>query len=849
MFNEIQSGFAYLFPEKDFSTPFNHLSMNRRSFIFLISQVFFLLSFAQSYTISGYITDAKNGETLISASVLEVNSRKGNVSNVYGYYSLTVPKGDVELQYSYVGFGTQQRAFRLAKDTVINIRLTESIELKEVTVVGSRRELGVQGSQMSAIEVPVSQIKSIPTLFGETDVLKALQLLPGVQAGTEGSAGMYVRGGGPDENLLLLDGVPVYNVNHMFGFFSVFNADAIKNVTLYKGSFPARFGGRLSSVVDIRMNDGDDKNYHGNVTVGLISSKINIEGPIIKEKTTFNFSARRTYADIIAQPLIKLALSQENGMERTSAGYYFYDLNAKVSHKFSDKDRLYLSAYMGDDVIYANIRQRYVDSQNGSQTSWLKMDWDWGNIIGALRWNHIISPKLFMNTTAAYTRYRFFMSVGTESETKIVDPPTTINESITLGYRSGIEDYSAKVDFDYSPDPNHDIKFGANYTFHTFRPGVTVAQMKGSYLNMDTTIGDQNVQSHETMVYAEDNITLGYYLKANVGLHYSNFFVQEEFYHSLQPRLSLRVLLSDRFSVKAGYAYMSQYIHLLSNSNISLPTDLWVPVTKRIEPMKSHQVSVGAFYNLLNLLDLSVEGYYKTMGNLIEYKDGASFFGSSTGWEDKVSMGRGWAYGAEFLAQKTIGKTTGWVGYTWAKSERLFDRVGQELNNGLPFPAKYDRRHDLSIVVMHKFSERFDLSGTWVYSTGNAGTLALHDYAGVDVPQTTSYGTNYPEGDMNPITSFIQTTSLPYVSSRNNYRYEPYHRMDIGVNFHKQLKHGKRTWNISVYNAYNQLNPFITTVDTSGSWNPVTETYTEKKVLKQYSIFPVIPSVSYTYKF
>jgi hypothetical protein len=822
----------------------------KRIILYLFS--FLLVSFSlpsQNYTISGHVTDAKNGETLISSSVFELNAKKGTVSNSYGFYSLTVPKGLVDIRYSYVGFGDQSKVFNLTKDTVINIKMIESTVLKEITVVGTRKELGVQGSQMSAIEVPISQIKSVPTLFGETDVLKALQLLPGVQAGTEGSAGFYVRGGGADENLLLLDGVPVYNVNHMFGFFSIFNADAIKNVTLYKGSFPARFGGRLSSVVDIRMNDGDDKNYHGNVTVGLISSKINIEGPIIKEKTTFNFSARRTYADIIAQPLIKLAVAQDASMERTSAGYYFYDLNAKINHKFSDKDRLYLSAYMGDDVIYANIRQRYVDSDYGSQSTMLKMDWDWGNIISALRWNHIISPKLFMNTTAAYTRYRFFMSVGSKNETKIISPPSTTLETITLGYRSGIEDYSAKVDFDYAPNPNHDIKFGANYTNHTFRPGVTVAQMKSNYMAIDTVIGDENVLSHETMAYFEDNITLGYFLKANVGLHYSNFYVQEQFYQSLQPRLGLRVLINDKLSIKGGYASMNQYIHLLSNSNISLPTDLWVPVTKRIKPMKSHQIALGAFYNLLSVLDISVEGYYKTMDNLIEYKDGASFFGSSTGWEDKVSMGRGWAYGLEFLAQKTVGNTTGWVGYTWSKSERLFDRPGQELNNGLSFPAKYDKRHDVSIVVSHKFSDRFDLSGTWVYSTGNAGTLALHNYAGLEIPQTVSNSNFSPGGDVFPNDPFQQISSLPHVSSRNNFRYEPYHRMDIGMNFHKQLKRGKRTWNISVYNAYNQLNPFITTVDTSGSWNPVNETYTEKKVLKQYSLFPIIPSVSYTYKF
>jgi hypothetical protein len=367
---------------------------------------------------------------------------------------------------------------------------------------------------------------------------------------------------------------------------------------------------------------------------------------------------------------------------------------------------------------------------------------------------------------------------------------------------------------------------------------------------MDTTIGNQNVTANETLAYIEDNISLGPVVKLNAGLHYSNFFVQNQFYQSLQPRLGLRVLLNDNLSLKAGYATMSQYIHLLSNSNISLPTDLWVPVTKRIAPMTSQQVSAGVFYNLMNIVDLSVEGYYKSMDNLIEYKDGATFLGSSTGWEDKVSTGRGWAYGVEFLAQKTIGKTTGWIGYTWSKTERLFDRTGQELNNGLPFPAKYDRRNDVSIVISHKFSERFDIAGTWVYNTGSCGTLALQNYAGTNIPQSAgnNYGTVYTSG--NGITTYYSppATTLPYVSSRNNFRYEPYHRLDFGMNFNKKKKHGIRTWNISVYNVYNQLNPFLTSVNSKPQYNPATGQTEYRNALIQISIFPILPSVSYTYK-
>lgn len=802
---------------------------------------------AQFYTISGYLTDGKSGESMINASVFDHRSRKGTVSNEYGFYSITLPVGEVDLQFTYVGYQTEKRSFNLRRDTSISIGFNESITLQEITVTGHQKITGVQSTQMSAVEVPIAQIKTVPTLFGEADLIKALQLLPGVQAGSEGSTGMYVRGGGPDENLFLLDGIPVYNINHMAGFFSVFNPDAVKNVTLYKGNFPARFGGRLSSVIDVRMNDGNNKEIRGNLSVGLISSKLNIEGPIFSENTTFNFSARRTYFDLLAQPLIAIAVKSEqdeNYDGSLSAGYYFYDLNGKISHKFSEKDRLYLSLYMGDDAIYAKFRSRYRDTDNNKMSEHMKLDWDWGNIVSSARWNRVVNNRLFMNSTIAYTRYRFDLYLGTRFEETQRNPPSYAYVDYMVGYKSGIEDYTAKVDFDFAPHPDHDVKFGANYTYHTFRPGVSVSQNEIKYNNEtiknDTVFGDKNVYSHETMAYIEDNITLGQALKINLGLHYSMFHVQKEAYNSLQPRASMRWLLSDRVSVKAGYAAMSQYVHLLSNSNVSLPTDLWVPVTRRIKPMRSHQYSAGVFYNFRDLIDFSVEGYYKSMHNLIEYRDGASFLGSTSGWEDKVAMGEGWAYGLELLAQKSVGKTTGWIGYTWAKAERKFDRTGQEINNGKIFPAKFDRRHDFSLVVSHKFSDRFDLAGTWVISSGNTGTLALQQYEGTPVP-----------GDM-----WGWRPDLNHISSRNNYRFNPYHRMDIGMNFHKKKKNGVRTWNISVYNLYNNNNPFM--VYPSEVWEPAPSLpsddpnqytqYTTRKVFKQISIFPIIPSLTYSYK-
>jgi hypothetical protein len=796
--------------------------MVKNCFIVLLSLCCSYLLEAQNYTISGYITDEKSSETLIGASVFESGLKKGAVSNPFGFYSLTLPRGAVEIHYSYIGYSPEIIRLDLSKDTVINVLLTESNVLQEVTVTASPHETGVRGTQMSAIHVPVAQLKAVPSLLGESDLIKALQLLPGVQSGTEGFTGFYVRGGGPDENLFLLDGVPLYDINHLGGFFSVFNADAIKNVTLYKGGFPARFGSRLSSVLDVRMNDGNNKKLHGDISVGLLSAKINLEGPLFSEKTTFNVSARRTYYDILARPLLWYVQSEED-VEKVNAGYYFYDLNAKVSHKLSDRDRLFLSFYMGDDVLYADVEDKY--DYTYAETEKMKMNWNWGNLLTVLRWNRVLSNKLFMNVTTHFTRYRFDMGVGNSFQS--ADPDAN-NYDTNITYKSGIEDYSGKIEFDYAPGPNHDIKFGANYINHTFHPSVFVAKAhEYNATPIDTVVGDRDVFAHEIVAYAEDNFSIGRHFKVNAGLHYSAFSVQNKFYHSLQPRISVRVLLQENLSLKAGYTIMSQYIHLLSNNRISLPTDLWVPVTKRIVPMKSHQAALGVFYNLKDIADLSIEGYYKTMDNIIEYRDGATFLNLNTGWEDKVSAGRGWAYGVEFLAQKTVGKTTGWVGYTWAKSERQFDRPGEELNFGRVFPAKYDRRHSLSIVAMHRFSEKIDVSGTWVYNTGDCATLGLQDYA---------YPDYYPG---------YSSDGLSYIDRRNNYRKPDYHRLDFGVNFHKKRKYGTRTWNISVYNVYNRNNPFLILPDEKYS----NDGRTSKKVLKQISIFPIIPSVSYTYKF
>ena len=783
-------------------------------------------TFAQKRTISGYVMDAASKETLIGATIFDKNSGKGCATNSYGFYTLTLNQGQVDLQVSYVGYTQQSRALDLKENLSLNFMLETNTTLDEVVVEGTRATVSARNPQMSVVELPVQQIKSIPTLFGEADVLKAIQLLPGVQNGSEGSAGMYVRGGGPDENLLLLDGVPVYNVNHMLGFFSVFNPDALKNVTLYKGSFPAHFGGRLSSVVDIRMKEGDMQKYHGNASIGLISSKFNFEGPIVKDKLSFNLSYRRTYGDLLIKPALWVASWSVPEISKLSVGYYFYDFNGKLNWKISDKDRLYLSFYTGDDAIYFGVKNKDFIADDTEYTHRIKLNWKWGNKVAALRWNHVMSQKLFMDASVNYTQYRHNLGMNlTEEDTYL--PTNTVSKNVfDMVYKSGINDLTAKVDFDYTPLPNHEIRFGGNYTYHIFRPEVQSIQMSESQQSLvDTVTGSPNVYAHETALYAEDNMTLGDIFRMNLGVHYSTFTVEGKTYQSVQPRVSTSLMLASNLSLKAGYAYMTQYVHLLSNSSLSLPTDLWVPVTAKIVPMNAHQWSVGAFYELPRLFDISVEGYYKTMNNLLEYKDGASFFGSSERWDEKVCMGKGWAYGVELLVQRSFGKTTGWIGYTWAHSKRQFDREGQMINNGKVFPAKYDRRHDISVTVQHKFSDKFDLSGTWVFSSGNCGTL----------------GTQVYEGLPNDWGEFQHINAL----ERNNFRMGNYHRLDLGANMHFPLNPGLLTLNFSVYNVYNHNNPFL--VYTDYVYDESTQ-QAEKKLM-QVSIFPIIPSFSLSYKF
>jgi hypothetical protein len=677
------------------------------------------LALAQRYFVSGYVTDAESGEALIGANVVNPKTSEGTAVNTFGFYSITLGADSLRLRYSFVGYEPVAVNFLLTKDTTLNIQLRPLNQLEEVVVTA---DIPIEeNTQMSRVDLPVAQIKSLPALLGEVDVLKVIQLLPGVQSGTEGSSGIYVRGGGPDQNLILLDGVPVYNASHLFGFFSVFNADAINKVELIKGGFPARYGGRLSSVIDISMKEGNMKEFHGEGGIGLIASRLTLEGPIVKDKASFIISGRRTYIDILARPLIK---AQSDG--NSIVGYYFYDLNGKINYKFSERDRLFVSAYLGDDRFYMRDKFDYWNSD----VHFEKKDeagLNWGNITTAVRWNHLINSKLFSNATVTYSRYRFntFLS----KEEKITENGKTNQENFGLNYLSGIRDFSFKTDFDYLPGPNHFVRVGANVIHHTFEPGASVFNL----VELDTLLGADPTYAIEHAIYAEDDYKISDKLKVNAGLHFSGFAVEGRYYKSLQPRISARYLFGHSISLKASYAQMAQFIHLLTNSGIGMPTDLWVPATDRIKPQSSKQWALGAAKTLFRDYEISLEGYYKRMNNVIEYKEGASFLNVDKNWENKVTKGEGWSYGMEFFFQKKAGRTTGWIGYTLAWANRQFNRGGFEdrLNSGKVFPYKYDRRHDLSLTILHKINPKIEFSGTWVYGTGNAVTLPIGTYSGL----------------------------------------------------------------------------------------------------------------------
>ena len=770
---------------------------------------------AEKYTVSGYIKEQGSGENLFGVSVYIPELKVGTITNEYGFFSFTVPKGKHSVVFSYIGFTSQVKEIDLNADLEVFVNLIASSEaLSEVVVIADQHVKESKVTQMSAVRLNPMDVQDLPALLGEKDVLKTLQLLPGIQGGSEGSSGFHVRGGTPDQNLIILDDAVVYNSNHLFGFFSVFNGDAVKSVEAFKGGFPARYGGRLSSVINIGMKDGNKEKLSGNINIGLISSSVVLEGPINKGKTSFIMSGRRTYADLIVQPFLD---KDENG------GYFFTDLNFKIHHIFSSKDKLYWSNYYGKDKFYS----RYLDA-----TAKEKTNLAWGNITSTLRWNHQFSNKLFANTSLIFSNYEFKIDIDNK-DLKIDE----YDDNYLFNTSSGIDDYSIKTDFDYYPNNKHSVKFGAIATRHNFTPQRVV--IKDPYSGSINKT--QELNSFEGAVYLEDDWKVTDKLNFSPGFRASYFNYKAENYLNFEPRIALSYNLRPDLAFKASYSKMNQYIHLLSSSGIGLPTDLWVSSTDNVKPQSSEQYAIGIAKDFQEKdYSFSTEAYYKKLDNVISYKEGASFLaldnlesGKNINWEENITTGQGWAYGTELLFRKQSGPLTGWLGYTLSWSERQFD----ELNLGKKFFDRYDRRHDISLVGIYKPSEKITVSGTWVLSTGNNYTLP-------NLQRLNNLG-NFP---INTNYSYYNG-SEEFSSGRNNFRGETTHRLDLGIQFHKKKKNNKvRTWGISLYNAYSRQNPFIYTLDDKYyDYNDPNATI--EKELTRTSVLMLIPSINYNLKF
>ncbi|WP_423803748.1 TonB-dependent receptor domain-containing protein [Parabacteroides goldsteinii] len=794
-------------------------------------------------TVSGFVRDKRSAESLIGASVYEAHSRVGTASNNFGFFSLTLPPGNITIRSSYIGYTSHQHILNgLERDTVLTIELEPSASLQEVVITGqSNDKQSVLSTQMGALEINQQTIRSTPVMFGEADIIKTLQLTPGVSAGTEGTAGMYVRGGNVDENLFLIDGNPVYQINHIGGIFSAFNPEAISGMDFFKSGFPSRYGGRLSSVVDVHTKEGNMKEYHGSASIGLISGNLNFEGPIIKDRTSFNIGLRRTWLDVLSAPAVAIAnkITKKDGT-RLRARYAFHDLNLKVNHIFNDRSRMYLSLYNGNDVLKGGSTDFPDQDSDNNYNYDSDVSLRWGNIMATAGWTYVFNNRLFGKVSGVFTRYHSRLRntehdvVGNEGDEDYSD---SFRENET---NTGITDFGLRTSFDYLPASAHHIRFGGDYLVHRFHPeynrSVAYEKNEETSVEIGQEFANDLLWGHEAGVYAEDDWTLSSAVRLNAGLRFSLFNVQGKTYTGLEPRVSLRWLLDDNLSFKASYSRMNQYVHLISNSFISLPTDAWMPVTRKLKPLISDQVSAGFYYNLNKEYNFSVEGYYKTLDNLLEYRDGHTFTPSFVNWEDKLTAGEGRSYGAEFMVRKETGRTTGWVGYGLSWSDRQFD----ELNQGARYPARFDNRHKLNIVVMHKISPKVELSAAWSYASGNHVTLSLENYY--------ENGTGSPTNNDNRYMGASE--SIDYYEGRNNYQLPAYHRLDLGIKIYRPKKKGRMgIWTVSIYNVYSRMNPFMIYKSDKTVPDPGSSYGKNVPVFKTIGIMPIIPSISYTYKF
>ncbi len=815
------------------------------AFLFLTTLTINHFALAQKIQISGFVKDKESGEGLVNAHIVEKDTRKGTISNPYGFFSLNVNGSEINLNISYVGYKTKLLHLELLQDTTVQILLETANELEEVEVSTNINNANSLKRTTGNLFLTGKELETIPGLFGERDILKSLQLMPGIQQGREGTSGIFVRGGDRGQNLILLDGVPVYNVNHLWGIFSVFTPEAVKSVDVYKGGFPARYGGRLSSVIDIRLKEGNLNNTKYDFTIGTIAAKALLEGPITKGKSSYLISARRTYADLFYTPIKRLFVYHDKETTvKNWNGYYFYDVNAKANFILSETDRIYFSAYTGGDHLYVREKmENTLKVSSGSEEYQEHIIYtndfsnSWGNFTASVRWNKIINPKFFANTTLTYATYKYrFGNDYITKETSIYDT-TRFDESF-LNF-SGITNLGAAVDLDYYFSPGYSLKFGTKALFNFYLPGKyeNSYQLDGEEQIRKVLFGKE-IRTNQFSVYAENHVKVTDKISANLGIN-SLLYTGEGFSRfSLQPRILLNFALTRDWSLKSGYSKMTQPLHLLVNNGASYPVDIWVPAVKAFNPAVSHQVEFGAYYSKGRIWELSTEIYWKNMDGVLNYRNGESFFYLNENWENKVTRGKGYSYGLETLLKKSRGKNTGWIGYNLSWAFRQFD----DLNNGKAFPFRYDTRHRLNIVLVRQLKDNIDVSVSWVFATGNPVTLSETAYDGEEIYKYVRDG-----GTLEDYLHIYNPPRAPgkavYYSGLNNYRPPAYHRLNVGMNFTKEKKFGQRVWNISIYNLYNRNNPFFLTYKIHDEAFHTPENGVGE--YKNFSFFGFLPSVSY----
>lgn len=771
-------------------------------------------------TLSGFVREEATGEAIPGVTVCVQPYGIRTATNAQGFYSLTVPAGDVRVSFAGAGYDDYTTGdFKLTTSRRLDVSLAENATMLDgVTVIGNpNSDRAVNSAEIGSMNVSRSSILTTPVIFGESDLVKTLQLEPGVSAGVEGMAGMYVHGGSSDENLYMLDNIPLYQVNHFGGLFSAFNTEALRNVDFYKSSFPAKYDGRLSSYIDVNTKDGNMEEHHGSVKLGLTSAAVNVDGPIRKGKTSYSIAARRSWYDVLSLPASIIASSFMEDL-KIRFGYAFTDLNAKINHRFSDRSRAYAMFYYGEDYIHLKQDEYFYKSRE-LETD--KSNLRWGNIVASAGWNYVLTPNLFGEITGAFTRYSSHLFHSEESLLK-EDGEYVRDTYDKVNTRNHIHDWILKCDFDWRPHPSHRITFGGGYTRHSFLPSLTRRHIENGGITASVQDRVHSYGANEMNLYAGADWTPMSQLRINYGLHYSLFNIDGKTHDALSPRLSFRFHTGGNWAVKGGFSRTVQYVHQLMQSSISLPTDQWVPIVGDQRPQTADKIAIGGYYTFNNQYTFSAEAYYKWMDNLLEYADEYYLLPPDAEWSSQLTAGKGTAKGIDFKVSKDFGKVTGHIAYSllWA------DRQYADKNGGRKFPARFDNRHKINVLVDWKISQKWELSASWTGMSGNRITLPTQMW-------------------QDPILGLWHyEMTLP--AKENNFRLPFYHRLDL--NFRRNTKHGY--WNFSLYNAYCNMNTITVIRDYSDSYSyDENGNLTFKPVFKKLRLIPIIPSVSYTWLF